>query len=164
MSKFAVLSTALLLAATPVLAAPPLPLPADLDAAYAAAGMTQKNGQWTGCPEDDNGLASVADGDYRDINGDGKPDLVITDGGTYCYGDTGQGFILMTRDDSGQWTKLYNSPGIPTFLATTVKTPGNWPDVEIGGPGFCFPILRWNGTDYVQNRNHEEQKGACAQS
>lgn len=163
MPRFAVLSTVLIIAAAPVLAATP-PLPADINAAYAAAGLTQKNGQWTGCPDDDHGRAGVADGDYRDLNGDGRPDLVITDEGAYCYGNTGQGFIVMTRNAAGQWTKLYNSPGIPTFLATKVKTPGGWPDVEIGGPGFCFPVMRWSGKDYVFLRNHEEEKGACANS
>ena len=161
MRKAFALSCVLTLAAAPVLAATPPALPADIDAAYTAAGLVQKNGQWTGCPDDDYGKASVADGDYRDLNGDGKPDLVITDEGTYCYGDTGQGFIVMTRDAGGGWSKLYNSPGIPTFLPTKVKTPGGWPDVEIGGPGFCFPVLRWNGKDYVFLRNHEEEKGAC---
>jgi len=34
------------------------------------------------------------------------------------------------------------------------------PDMSVGGPGFCFPVLRWNGKAYVQNRYQYEGK-AC---
>ncbi len=136
--------------------------PADLDAAFKAAGMVKKNGQWTGCADDQYGVAEVAEDGYRDLNGDGIKDLVLTDSGSFCYGHTGQGFFIMTKAAAaGPWKVMYQSPGIPTFLPTKVKTPGGWPDVEIGGPGFCFPIHRWNGKDYVFNRNKEYEKGAC---
>lgn len=143
--------------------APTLPVPADFNAAFQAAGMVRKNGSWTGCADDGYGRAEVQNGDYRDINQDGVNDLIITDSGTFCYGNTGQGFVILTRSAANaQWKVFYSSPGIPTFVKTTVKTPGGWPDVEIGGPGFCFPINRWNGKDYVFNRNKEYEKGACA--
>lgn len=180
MSKAFAFSCVLVLAAQPALAtvkhhaaahpapaaatAPPAPapaaLPADADAAFTAAGMVKKAGHWTGCPDDDNGVAQVEPGDYRDLNGDGSADMIINDYSGYCYGNTGQGFFVVTKV-SGKWTKLYNSPGIATFLPTKVKTPGGWPDVEVGGPGFCFPVLRWSGKDYVFLRNHEYDKGAC---
>lgn len=138
-----------------------LPTPVDFDQAFQAAGMVKKNGHWTGCPDDDNGYAQVENGDYRDINQDGVNDLVISDYGGYCYGDTGQGFVILTQGPDKRWRKLYSSPGIPEFVKTAVKTPDGWPDLQFGGPGFCLPIDRWNGKDYVFNRNHEEQKGAC---
>ncbi len=139
----------------------PLPAPADFDQAFQAAGMVKKNGHWTGCADDENGSAQIDNGNYRDINQDGTNDLVITDSGTFCYGNTGQGFVIMTQGPDKRWQRLYSSPGIPTFVKTAVKTPGGWPDLEVGGPGFCFPINRWNGKDYVFNRNHEYEKGAC---
>ena len=64
--------------------------------------------------------------------------------------------ISITRSVSGN----YNSPGIPTFQAT--RGVGGWPDIENGGPGFCFPIQRWNGTDYINVRWKAYQPGACA--
>jgi hypothetical protein len=126
-------------------------------AIFKAAGLRQRGGDWVGC--DGNSTGSIEKGDIRDINGDGHPDAVVTEGGTACYGMTGQGFHLLSSNSNGHWTLLYSSPGIPEFLNTRAK---GWPEVEVGGPGFCFPILRWNGRTYVYNRNHEYQSGACA--
>jgi len=51
---------------------------------------------------------------------------------------------------NGSWRKLHGSPGIAEFLKT--RGTANMPDLSVGGPGFCFPVLRWNGRAYVQNR------------
>ena len=37
-----------------------------------------------------------------------------------------------------------------------------WPDIQVGGPGFCFPVLRWNGKEYILNR-HEYEGKPCEQ-
>ena len=34
----------------------------------------------------------------------------------------------------------------------------NWPDISVGGPGFCFPVERWNGKEYKLNRFEYEGK------
>ena len=31
-------------------------------------------------------------------------------------------------------------------------------DLEIGGPGFCFPVLRWTGKTFAVHRQHYEGK------
>ena len=46
-------------------------------------------------------------------------------------------------------------PGMPEFLATKVN---GWPELEVGGPGFCFSVVRWNGKAYVNNRLEYEGK------
>jgi len=130
---------------------------AERAAIFRAAGLKQKGADWVGC--DGNTKASIEKDDVRDINGDGNLDAVITERGTYCYGHTGQGFHLLTKTPGGGWKVLFQSPGIPDFLKTGAN---GWPDVRIGGPGFCFPVMRWDGKTYVFNRNYEEQKGACA--
>ena len=92
------------------------------------------------------------------MNGDGRPEAVVTEGGTYCYGNTGAGFRLLTKLASGKWKLLHQSQGIAEFLAT--RGVDRMPDMSVGGPGFCFPVLRWNGKAYVQNRYQYEGK-AC---
>jgi hypothetical protein len=92
----------------------------------------------------------------RDLNGDGFPDAVVTEGSTYCYGMTGTGYVLVTKQANGTWKRITSGAGVPTFLDS--KGVGGWPDIEVGGPGFCFPVERWNGKEYVLNRRSYEGK------
>ena len=94
-----------------------------------------------------------------DLNGDGKPEIMVTESGTFCYGNTGQGFYVMEQTGGG-WRTLFQSQGVPEFLPT--KGAGGWPDIVLGGPGFCFPVVRFNGKAYANHRQKEEQPGACA--
>ncbi len=127
-------------------------------AIFRAAGLEQKGTDWVGCGGDT--TASIEKDNVRDLDGDGRPEVIVTESGTACYGNTGTGFYLLSKSSGGAWQLLYSSPGIPQFLDTRAD---GWPDVEIGGPGFCFPILRWDGKTYVFLRNHEYEPGACAQ-
>jgi hypothetical protein len=45
-------------------------------------------------------------------------------------------------------------------MAEFLKTRGadNWPDISVGGPGFCFPVVRWNGKEYKLQRFEYEGK------
>lgn len=83
----------------------------------------------------------------RDINGDGRPEVIVTSSGSFCHGMTGVGFTLLTYGDKG-WQVLAQDSGIPDFYARKGIA---WPDIEIGGPGTdCFLFLRWNGKAYVE--------------
>ena len=62
-----------------------------------------------------------------------------------------------------------NKPNVPAKEANQIfkavgfsKTKGKdgWPDIENGGPGFCFAVNRWNGQKYDVNR-YEYQGKAC---
>jgi hypothetical protein len=132
-------------------AALPVP-PADERAIFAAAGFVRRGGAWhSDC--DDPGTPSYTPGvieTFEDLNGDGRPEAVVTEGGTYCYGDTGAGFWLLSRNVGGQWKVMVQSQGMAEFLKT--RGIANMPDISIGGPGFCFPVMRWNGNAYVENR------------
>jgi hypothetical protein len=88
--------------------------------------------------------------EVRDINGDGLSDAVIIENGTECHGMTGQGFSLVSKQAGGQWKLLWQGSGIPVFLPG--KAAGGWPDLQIGGPGFCFPVYRWSGQKYTRHR------------
>ena len=145
----------LLLAAMFAVSAPA----AEQAAIFTAAGFRKLHGRWhTDC---DQAGASYEPGSidtFRDVNGDGRPEAVVTEGGTYCYGNTGTGFWLLTRAPNGHWTVLHQSQGIAEFLPT--RGVNKMPDISVGGPGFCFPVLRWNGRAYVQQRFEYEGK-AC---
>ncbi|MCY1277429.1 hypothetical protein D9M69_171800 [compost metagenome] len=132
--------------------------PADQAAAFTAAGFILKGQQWSsGC--DDPGTTSYTPGSIDqvlDLNGDGRPEAVISEGGTYCYGHTGAGYSIVSKQANGKWKRITNGTGMPSFLKT--RGAGGWPDIEVGGPGFCFPVERWNGREYVLDRHEYEGK------
>ncbi len=142
----------LLLASSPPLS------DSDRDAAFRAAGFAQKGGHWRSACEDP-GTPSYTPGAIETVldgNGDGRPEAVVTEGGTYCYGHAGTGFTVVSKQADGTWKAIHASPGMASFLTT--KGVDGWPDIEIGGPGFCFPVVRWNGREYRVQRHEYDGK------
>ena len=131
---------------------------AEQAAIFTVAGFKKAGGQWrTDCGAPGNGSYQPGAIDtYRDLNGDAHLEAVVTEGSSFCYGSTETGFRLLTRQASGQWKLLLQSPGIAEFLPT--RGVAKMPDISIGGPGFCFPVVRWNGKAYVHNRYQYEGK------
>ncbi len=148
---------ALLIASLPAEAAPPPIAAAEQAAIFKAAGFTRKGAKWhSECGLEDNAPSATpgAIEDYRDINGDGRPDALVTEGGSFCYGNSGTGYWLLSKQASGAWKLMDSNTGILDLQKT--KGVGGWPDIQVGGPGFCFPVLRWNGTAYKLNRHQYE--------
>lgn len=131
---------------------------ADEAAAFKAAGFKHKGRQWQACEDPTSSYTPGAIENMGDLNGDGRPEALITEGGTYCYGHTGAGYSLVSKRADGTWRLITNGTGILTVLP--IRGVGNWPDIEIGGPGFCFPVQRWNGSRYKLLRYQYEGK-AC---
>ncbi|ALC11483.1 hypothetical protein [Sphingopyxis sp. 113P3] len=129
---------------------------------FQAAGFTyvQKRSQWeSGACGDPPAGASYepgAIGKIEDINGDGRPEVIVTEGGAICFGMSGLSFQLLSRQANGQWKVMTGGIGIPEFLAT--RGTDNFPDIQVGGPGFCFPVIRWNGSEYKLQRHEYEGK------
>ncbi|MCP8686592.1 hypothetical protein [Marinobacterium sedimentorum] len=118
-------------------------------ALFAAAGFSLAgNGQYQRCREEPVTLSyQPGKAELADLNGDGQDEAWVTEGSLYCYGNTEQYFVLLTREQNG-WRILVEAAGIPVIRET-----GNqgWPDIEVGGPGFAaFPLYRWNGEAYVR--------------
>ncbi|MCB1965197.1 MAG: hypothetical protein KDI64_03840 [Candidatus Accumulibacter sp.] len=154
--KTLVAIAALVPLSTTVLGSPLTLSAADEAAAFKAAGFTLKDKRWQACDDPTPGYTPGAISEVRDLNGDGQPEAVITEGGTFCYGNTGVGYSLVSKQANGSWKLVTSGTGIITFLSTTGV--GGWPDIEIGGPGFCFPVERWNGRKYALQRHQYEGK------
>lgn len=122
---------------------------AEKEAIFNAAGFKPVNGAWRGkCSF---GHIAV----FKDLNDDGRPDAIIRDGGTECYASIGVGFHLLTKQANHKWTRIFNSPGEPTFLKSIGRH--GWPDLAIVTPSQCHTIYRWDGSRFVKNR--QEFKG-----
>lgn len=98
----------------------------------------------------DKGCNSSVDyeAEVTDLNGDGQPEVLTKHYGS-CYGMAGVSMDLYVKDKNGKWKSQFGFPGEPMVLKT--KNLG-YPDIEIGGPGNCFPIWRWNGTSYAPHK------------
>lgn len=144
-------------------ASPPAPSAAPKGAAnedaaiFRAANAQRIAGGWSLCADDPQREPASIDW-VRDLNGDGRPEAIILQGGTFCYGHTGAGYALVSKQADGSWRAVpgASGQGIPNVLAT--KGAGGWPDIELGGPGFCFAVWRWNGREYDVHRFQYEGK------
>jgi hypothetical protein len=143
------------LAPMPAGAAPPA---AEQLAIFKAAGFSRHGGEWrTGaCQPPEGSYSPGAIETYQDLNGDGRPEAVVTEQGGMCYGMTGQGFWLLSKQAGGSWRLLTKGVAIPEFLRT--RGAAGYPDIRLGGPGFCFPVVRWNGREYALQRHEYEGK------
>lgn len=83
-------------------------------------------------------------------------EVLVVEDGSFCHGAAGTGYQLLSRQTGGGWRLIAANSGIPQFLSS--KGAEGWPDISVGGPGFCFPVERWNGKAYVLNRFEYEGK------
>jgi hypothetical protein len=147
----------LLLAAMLAAAAPATEQPAIFKAAgFKKAGAAWKSGNCDGAESESYSSGNIET--YSDLNSDGRPEAVVTEGGAICYGMTGTHFWLLSKQANGSWKLMTEETAMPEFLKT--KGASGWPDISLGGPGFCFPVVRWNGKAYINQRNEYEGK-AC---
>lgn len=143
------LTALVMFSATGALAAPPALSPAEQAAVFKAAGFKPRGREWVRC--DDTGTASRQSGyiELADLNGDGAPEAWVRESSLFCYGNTGEAFVLLTKKGA-LWTVLLDQVGVADPKRT--KTMG-WPDIEVGGPGMGpMPVYRFNGAKYVRGR------------
>jgi hypothetical protein len=94
-----------------------------------------------------------------DLNKDGQPEVFTQIFGSCLGGMTGVFLNLYIKDGAGRWHPQFGFPGIYEVLKTDNK---GYPDIQIGGPGFCFPVWRWNGSAYALHRKIAAEMGGCA--
>jgi hypothetical protein len=155
--------------------APPEPADPPGPALLFAAGHGDLNASERGQVFGATGLAVAPDGkgfvdgmcgqpadasvEFRDMNADGKQEVLVIFGNSCTSGHTGSTALLFIRDAAGN---LKANLGFPAASADPLpeKNQG-YPDLLIGGPGFCFGVWRWNGATYDHLRNDPQMPGGC---
>lgn len=135
--------------AAPALAQPALSA-ADKTAIFKAAGFKAQGAKFTRCPDDPSMSHTFGEIEAADLNGDGLPEAFVRESSTFCYGNTAESVVLVTKDKAGAWKILLDEVGVDSVEKT--KTQG-WPDITIGGPGMGKqPLFKFNGAKYVLAR------------
>ncbi|MDQ0703898.1 hypothetical protein QF043_002690 [Pseudomonas sp. W3I7] len=85
----------------------------------------------------------------KDLNGDGRPDALITEGSTDCYGQAGTGFYLVSQQSDGRWKLMLKESGVAEFLAS--KGSNGWPDVGSAARAFVsqYCVTTGNVIDFT---------------
>jgi hypothetical protein len=97
--------------------------------------------------------------EFRDMNADGRQEVLVIFGNDCTSGMAGSSALLLIRDAGG---KLQPNLGFPAASADPLpQTNLSYPDLLIGGPGFCFPVWRWNGKEYIGLRSDPQMPGGC---
>ncbi|MBE7510044.1 MAG: hypothetical protein HS118_07630 [Bacteroidia bacterium] len=87
-----------------------------------------------------------------DMNNDKKEEIFIITFSMFLYGNTGQGFTLLMKDGNNQYESVLSLPGIPELIYD-----GNseLPAIQVGGPGFDFPVYVWKNSHYVLDKSYK---------
>lgn len=125
--------------------------PAELASIYKGAGYTVRGNKPVGCDAaDPSWPRSSFHVEAVDLNGDGKPEAIVSEGNVACYGRDEMGFHVVARNADGSWRRLASDSGGTMVLKTRHK---GWLDIEYGGPGMQKqPVLIWNGKAYTSRR------------
>ena len=105
------------------------------------------------------GRPAGASVEFRDMNADGRQEVLVIFGNDCTSGMAGSSALILIRDAGG---KLQPNLGFPAASADPLPESNlGYPDLLVGGPGFCFPVWRWNGKEYIGLRNDPQMPGGC---
>lgn len=90
-----------------------------------------------------------------DMNKDGKEEIFVFYGNGYTSGNTGSSIVVFIKNAAGAYMPHLGFPGTSPDILTTTNL--GYPDLLIGGPGFEFPVLRWNGKTYNNHRTVKDK-------
>jgi hypothetical protein len=121
-----------------------------MKAVYRAAGLAERDGRWLDACDQAVRPGSEVRTEVVDLDGDGQPEVFVLvaspPGGVACYGNAGAELSLLIKGKEGDWKPNLRIPAAGYKVLPT-KNKG-YPDIEVGGPGACFPVWRWNGHRY----------------
>ena len=94
-----------------------------------------------------------------DLNGDGVVEVFVLGGNTCTSGMDGSTITLWIKNADGSYAM---NLGFPAGRWTVLETSNmGYPDLAIGGAGFCEAVWRWDGTSYQQHGTRETEPGGC---
>ncbi len=100
------------------------------------------------------GTKIAYDVQQKDLDGNGSHELIVSSapaelgsGVTACYGRVGSNMYVLANEN-GAWRNLTGSLGDDASFEYHVNAPGEMPDIEATGPGFCFPVHRFYNGEY----------------
>jgi len=105
------------------------------------------------------GLAANQRVRFEDLNGDGDGEVIVDHGNACTSGGAGSSVTVFIRDGSGRFRPNLGVPGLVAGVLPTSYL--GYADLLIGGPGFCFPVWRWDGEAYAYLRNEPQAPGGC---
>ncbi|MBM7060516.1 hypothetical protein JQX08_07330 [Pseudomonas sp. UL073] len=135
-----------LLAASSTLAGAAAASDAQLVSEATGGRLTALKGQYY---EESCSAAQDYDAEVVDLNQDGQPEVFTQIHGICLGGGAGVLLELYIKGRDGQWHGQFGFPGMYNVLTTKHQ---GYPDIEIGGPGTCFPVWRWNGQSYALHK------------
>jgi hypothetical protein len=97
---------------------------------------------------------------FEDLNADGTDEVIVDYGNACISGMAGTSVMVFIRDAGGG---LRGHLGVPGLIAEVLASePGAYPNLLIGGPGFCFAVWGWDGEGYAFLRNEPQTPDGCA--
>jgi hypothetical protein len=94
-----------------------------------------------------------------DLNNDGTAEVFVYWGNSCTSGHTGRSLSLFVKDGSGTWR---DQLGFAAFDYTILPaSTAGYPALEFGGPGFCFAVWSWSGSNYEFKCNSPQEEGGC---
>lgn len=94
-----------------------------------------------------------------DLNDDGSAEVVVIAGNTCTSGMDGSSIHLFVRDADGRYAAHL---GFPAGAWRRLETSNlGFPDLALGGPGFCEAVWRWDGSTYQHHHDEPTEPGGC---
>ncbi|MBS1764881.1 MAG: hypothetical protein JSS90_07960 [Bacteroidetes bacterium] len=87
-----------------------------------------------------------------DLNNDSKEEIFVVTYSMFLYGNTGQGFTLLMKNENNKYASVLSLPGIPELI---YDGKSSMPAIQVGGPGFDFPVYVWNGNKYLLDKHYK---------
>lgn len=109
---------------------------------FELAGLRMQEGQWLDACD----VKVQPEMESVDLNADGRAEVFVTIPGNCSGGAAGASLSLFTQDACGSWQMQFSFPA--GGYRRIARKSGEFPDLELIGPGICSPVWRWSGTQY----------------